>query len=75
MYNINFVLKIKNNWSPAATVKVIYHTKLKLKKMQMWCLNSLVTQKDQLKNGFECKVEKLSKVDVRPLLHSRSFNL
>lgn len=43
--------------------------------MQMWCLNSLVTQKDQLKNGFECKLEKLSKVDVRPLLHSRSFNL
>lgn len=32
MYNINFVLKIKKNWSPAATVKVIYHTKLKLKK-------------------------------------------
>lgn len=29
MYNINFVLKIKT--SPAATVKVIYHTKLKLK--------------------------------------------
>lgn len=73
MYNINFVLKI-NNLSPAATVKVIYHTKLK-QKMQIWCLNSLVTQKDQLKNGFECKVEKLSKVDVRPLLYSRSLNL